>query len=71
MSVKIETIITCEGNCIPECQGVYLDGDSRSFSAKRQRQDFRANGWAYIDSKDYCPVCTKIMFPDRHYRVKI
>lgn len=58
MSAIIETFIVCDGNSRdPKCSNIYANGDGRSSTAAGQRQRYRADGWRFINGKDYCPRC--------------
>lgn len=65
MSVTIETILKCDG---PKCYATYRDGDARENTANQQRRDSADEGWIRIVSKDYCPACKVILFPNRKER---
>lgn len=57
MSATIETIITCDLGLSGECEGTYIDGDSRNESAALQRSTYSNAGWKWKKQKDCCPKC--------------
>lgn len=56
MGAVMETLIFCDGPNCPR-DGPYGDGDTRSLTARQQRQSYRLDGWTYRGGKDYCPEC--------------
>jgi hypothetical protein len=65
MSVKIETIISCDGGTGCPHGGCYADGDQRDMSAAQQRKSYVADGWRYYKGKDYCPDCAAKLPPPK------
>ena len=61
MSIVVETLLFCDGRsqgCTCQMTAPYADGDSKSDSAKEQRNSAKAEGWSRRNGKDYCPDCT-------------
>lgn len=55
MGAMKQTLIYCDGENCPH-DGPY-NPDYEAGSAARQRQQYRQDGWRYINGKDYCPEC--------------
>ena len=53
MSAIIETFIQCDGCSIMHAGTV----DCRCMKAWEHRRDIKADGWRYINGKDYCDEC--------------
>ena len=66
MSVVIETFIVCDGRGTEDCLGQY-GVDNRHLTGKQHREQFKADGWAHRDGKDYCPKCKTLLF---NFKVK-
>jgi len=55
MSIKIETILGCDG----PCGMTYAEGDAKYQPGKAQRLSAKKEGWVQQRAKDYCKACAE------------